>query len=316
MLIKREASIPEGEIPELPDESWWSAVLSDEESYQTPRKEAGSRAAAQPSVTAVDWSFVQRVYEQDEIVCLKVHGFNRGGLLVQGCGIQGFVPVSHLIDMPNTAVEEERRSVLAAYVERDIELKVIECEKAQERIVLSERAALAGEGKRRVIFDALEEGAILTGQVTNVTDFGAFIDLGGVEGLIHVSELSWGRVHHPSDVLSVGDEVKVIVLQVCEENSRIALSLKRMTPNPWETLNARYKPGDVVPATITSTTRFGAFARLEEGVEGLIHLSSIKLPTEYSQFSDFIEIGQDVVVRILHIDTERRRLGLGLVQTE
>src|SRR3972149_3575472 len=158
MLIKREASIPEGEIPQLPDESWWAAVLSDEESYQTPRKETGSRAAAQPTVTAVDWSFVQRVYEQDEIVCLKVHGFNRGGLLVQGCGIQGFVPVSHLIDLPNTAGDEERRSVLAAYVDRDIELKVIECEKAQERIVLSERAALAGEGKRRVIFTSAGRG--------------------------------------------------------------------------------------------------------------------------------------------------------------
>ncbi len=316
MLSKKGVSIPEGELPELPDESWWAAVLSDEESYQTPRKEAGNRVAAQAAVTTVDWPFVQRVYEQDEIVSLKVHGFNRGGLLVQGCGIQGFVPVSHLIDMPNSAGDEERRSVLAAYVDRDIDLKVIECEQAQERIVLSERAALAGEGKRRIIFSALSEGTILTGKVTNVTDFGAFIDLGGVEGLIHVSELSWGRVHHPSDVLSVEDEVQVIVLQVCEENSRIALSLKRMAPNPWETLNIRYNPGDVVPATITSTTRFGAFARLEEGVEGLIHLSSIQLPTNYSQLSDFIEIGQDVTVRILHIDTDRRRLGLGLVQPE
>lgn len=316
MLSKKEASIPVGEIPEMPDESWWAAVLSDEESYITPRKEASTRTAAQAAVTAIDWPFVQRLYEQDEIVSLKVHGFNRGGLLVQGCGVQGFVPVSHLIDMPNTATDEERRRVLAGYVERDIELKVIECEQAQERIVLSERAALAGEGKRRVIFGALQEGAILTGKVTNVTDFGVFIDLGGVEGLIHVSELSWGRVHHPSDVLSIDDEVHVMVLQVCEENARIALSLKRMTPNPWETLSVRYKPGDIVTAKVTSTTRYGAFVRLEEGVEGLIHLSSIKLPADYSHLTDFIEIGQEVIVRILHIDTERRRLGLGLVQTE
>jgi len=191
MLSKKEASIPAGEIPEMPDESWWAAVLSDEESYISPRKEAGARTAAQAAVTAIDWPFVQRLYEQDEIVSLKVHGFNRGGLLVQGCGVQGFVPVSHLIEMPNTATDEERRRVLAGYVDRDIELKVIECEQGQERIVLSERAALAGEGKRRVIFGALQEGAILTGKVTNVTDFGVFIDLGGVEGLIHVSELSW-----------------------------------------------------------------------------------------------------------------------------
>ena len=316
MLTKKEAAIPEGEIPEMPDESWWAAVLSDEESYITPRKETGARSAAQSAVTAIDWPFVQRIYEQDEIVCLKVHGFNRGGLLVQGCGVQGFVPVSHLIDMPNTVTDDERRRVLAGYVDRDVELKVIECEQAQERIVLSERAALAGEGKRRVIFGALQEGAILTGKVTNVTDFGVFIDLGGVEGLIHVSELSWGRVHHPSDVLSIDDEVKVMVLQVCEENARIALSLKRMTPNPWESLNVRYKPGDIVSAKVTSTTRYGAFVRLEEGVEGLIHLSSIKLPADFGHLADFMDIGQEVIVRILHIDTERRRLGLGLVQTE
>lgn len=314
MISNKVASSQEGEIPELPDESWWAAVLSDEESYATPRKETGNRAAIQPAVTAVDWPFVQRVFENDEIVSLKVHGFNRGGLLVQGCGVQGFVPVSHLIEMPTNATDEERRNILAAYVDRDINLKVIECEQAQERIVLSERAALAGEGKRKVIFGALQDGAILTGRVTNITDFGVFIDLGGVEGLIHVSELSWGRVHHPCDVVSVDDEVHVMVLQVCEENARIALSLKRMTPNPWETLAQRFNPGDIVPAKITSITRFGAFARLEEGVEGLIHLSSIKLPSEYDQISDFFEVGQDVEVRILHIETERRRLGLGLVQ--
>jgi len=314
MISKKVASTPEGSIPDLPDESWWAAVLSDEESYAAPRKEANARTVAQPTVTAVNWPFVQRVFEKDEIVCLKVHGFNRGGLLVQGDGVQGFVPVSHLIDMPTTATDDERRSILAAYVDREINLKVIECEQTQERIVLSERAALAGEGKRKDIFNTLEEGAVLSGRVTNITDFGVFIDLGGVEGLIHVSELSWGRVHHPSDVLSVDDEVRVMVLQVSEENSRIALSLKRMTANPWETLAQRFNPGDVVPAKITSITRFGAFARLEEGVEGLIHLSSIKLPSEYDHLSDFFDIGQDVEVRILHIETERRRLGLGLVQ--
>lgn len=314
MISKKVASNPEGDIPDLPDESWWAAVLSDEESYSAPRKESSAKAAAQSAVTAVDWPYVQRVFEKDEIVCLKVHGFNRGGLLVQGNGVQGFVPVSHLIEMPTSATDDERRGILASYVDREINLKVIECEQSQERIVLSERAALAGEGKRRVIFDALQEGTILTGRVTNITDFGVFIDLGGVEGLIHVSELSWGRVHHPSEILSVDDEVRVMVLQVSEENARIALSLKRMTPNPWESLAQRFNPGDVVPAKITSITRFGAFARLEEGVEGLIHLSSIKLPSEYDQLTDFFEIGQDVVVRILHIETDRRRLGLGLVQ--
>lgn len=316
MVMKRTSSDMEEVRPETFDEGWWAAVLSDEESYAPGKKEAVNRTPAQNTVTIVDWEFVQSVFEQDEILSLKVQGFNRGGLLVQGKGIQGFVPVSHLIEMPNLVDEDERRAVLINYVDRCIDLKVIECEPDQERIVLSERAALAGEGQRKILFDSLKEGSILTGRVTNVTNFGAFIDLGGVEGLVHVSELSWGRVQHPADILNVDQELKVIVLQVNEENSRIALSVKRLAANPWETLAARYKPGDVVLGKITSVTRYGAFARLEEGVEGLIHVSSIKIPTGVNSMEQYLAIDQQVNVRILHIDIERRRLGLGLIQTE
>lgn len=316
MVIKKAASNLEEGQPDSVDEGWWTAVLTDEESCATIRKELVPRQTAAAAVTVVDWDLVHSIFEQDEIVSLKVHGFNRGGLLVTGKGIQGFVPISHLIEMPTDAGEEERRTILANYVDRNIQLKVIECEPGQERVVLSERAALAGEGQRKALFESLKEGALLKGRVTNVTDFGAFIDLGGVEGLIHVSELSWGRVQHPSDILRVEEEVQVLVLQVCEESARIALSLKRLHPNPWESLAARYKPGDVVPGQITSLTRFGAFARLEEGVEGLIHISSIKLPPGFKSLEQYLDCGQDVNVRILHIDTERRRLGLGLVQIE
>lgn len=316
MVTKRTASDLEEARPDTLDEGWWAAVLSDEESYLPTKKETTARTSAQATVTVVDWDFVQSVYEQDEIIALKVQGFNRGGLLVQGKGIQGFVPVSHLIDMPNGVDEDERRNILINYVDRTIDLKVIECEPEQERIVLSERAALAGEGQRKVLFESLAEGAVLVGRVTNVTEFGVFIDLGGVEGLIHVSELSWGRVQHPGDVLRVDQEVKVLVLQVSEENARIALSLKRLYPNPWESLTTRYKPGDVVAAKITSVTRFGAFARLEEGVEGLIHISSIKIPAGFNAVEQYLILGQDVTVRILHIDIDRRRLGLGLITTE
>lgn len=316
MVTKRPASDLEEVRPETFDEGWWAAVLSDEESYASGKKEAVSHTPVQNTVTVVDWEFVQSVFERDKIVSLKVQGFNRGGLLVQGKGIQGFVPVSHLVEMPNLVDEDERRAVLINYVDRSINLKVIECEPDQERIVLSERAALAGEGQRKVLFDSLKEGSVLTGRVTNVTNFGAFIDLGGVEGLVHVSELSWGRVQHPSDVLHVDQELKVIVLQVNEENSRIALSVKRLASNPWETLAVRYKPGDVVLGSITSVTRFGAFARLEEGVEGLIHVSSIKIPPGINSLEQYLAAGQQVNIRILHIDIERRRLGLGLIQTE
>ncbi len=315
-MLPKPPEVPlENGNPEI-DEGWWAAVLNDEESCQTAPKETQSKTANAGNNSKLNWSHIKELYDQDEVIELQVHGYNRGGLLVQGTGIQGFVPVSHLVDMPGQANEEERRQILAAYVGRSLCLKVIECEPGQERIVLSERAALAGEGRRKQLFQQLHPGEIVTGTVTNVTDFGVFVDLGGVEGLIHVSELSWGRVQHPCDVLQVGQRVQTQILQISEENSRVALSLKRLNSNPWETLVKRYKPGDVVAGTITSVMRFGAFARLEEGVEGLIHISSINMPAGTKDIDATLHVGQRVQVRILHIEIERRRLGLGLVNAE
>ncbi len=314
MLSKRYPSRVEAEIP-APDEGWWAAVLADEDGRISLPHEAGTKQGGQPMLTLVDWQRVKEIYDQDEIVTLKVQGYNRGGLLVEGDGLQGFVPVSHLVDMPNGVSEEERRTILSSYMGRTLNLKVIECEPDQERVVFSERAALAGEGRRKVLFRALKPGECVSGTVTNVTDFGVFVDLGGLEGLIHVSELSWGRVQHPSDVLTVGEEIEALVLHVSEENSRVALSIKRLTANPWETIPERYKPGDVVDVVITGIARFGAFARLEEGVEGLIHVSSMNLGPGQETGRMFTP-GQRVQVRILHIEAEKRRLGLSLVNPE
>jgi small subunit ribosomal protein S1 len=203
--------------------------------------------------------------------------------------------------------------VLNNYIGKTLHLKVIECEPDQERIVLSERAALAGDGRRRELFDTLKTGEIVNGTVTNVTEFGVFVDLGGLEGLIHVSELSWGRVQHPADILQIGDPVRALVLMVTEENGRVALSLKRLCPNPWDTLVETYQAGDVVEGVITSIMRFGAFARLREGVEGLIHISTIHLEPDERDIEAILQVGMTVQVKILHIEADRRRLGLGLV---
>lgn len=316
MLSKRYAPrIEEDEAPPL-DEGWWAAILADEDGHPGTKKEMGSKSERQSSMEEVDWDRVRQLYDQDEIVSLRVDGFNRGGLLVEGDGMQGFVPVSHLVDMPNGIDDEERREVMTAYVGRTIRLKVIECEPAQERVVFSERAALAGEGRRKVLFRALRPGEKVSGCVTNVTDFGVFVDLGGLEGLIHVSELSWGRVQHPSDVLQIGEDVEALVLNVSEENGRVALSLKRLMTNPWETIADRYTSGDIVSAVITGTTRFGAFARLEEGVEGLIHISSMSLGPGQNDVSRVLAVGQHVQVRILHVEADKRRLGLSLLARE
>ncbi len=299
-----------------PDEGWWSSVLADEESFSESPAVQQPKVTSHPVLPKVEWDQVQAVFEKDEVVSLLVYGYNRGGLLVQGVGIQGFVPISHLINVEPNLNEEDRKQLLSCYVGKTIQAKVIECEPSQERIVLSERAAQAGEGTRKNLFRALKSGDLVVGTVTNITEFGVFVDLGGLEGLIHVSELSWGRVQHPLEIVKVGQKVQTMILQVNEESSRVALSLKRLQPNPWEILPNRYKAGDIVPATITCIMRFGAFAHLEEGIEGLIHISSMALPTGVRDLEKVLKTGQKVKVRILHIDIDRRRLGLGLVASE
>ncbi|MEN6523236.1 MAG: S1 RNA-binding domain-containing protein [Anaerolineaceae bacterium] len=296
------------------DEGWWSSLLADESMMTAALLKQESYQDDHP-VEKMDgkrWELVKKLYEQDEIMTFEVRGFNRGGLLVTSDGIQGFVPISHIVALPPDIDENQRQAFLADYVGRTIELKVIECEPSMERIVLSERAAKAGCGKRKQLFDILQPGAKVEGTATNITDFGVFLDLGGIEGLVHVSELSWGRVQHPSEVVKIGDLVEALVLQVNEENSRVALSMKRLLPNPWERLMEDCKTGDILTAKITSILKYGAFARVEYGVEGLIHRSSISLLGADSDQSS-LQPGQMVQVEILHIDPERRRLGLGLV---
>lgn len=318
MGLQEEKASLENE-PEVPDEGWWSAVLADEEQFGDfgDAEDEDDGDTQQPSkITAsqseVDWDKVSAIYSGDEIIDLKVIGLNRGGLLVADDEIHGFVPASHLIDVPANIAEEDREFYLSNYLERTIALKVIECDPEKERVVFSERAALAGEGQRKRLLNRLSTGDIVTGVVTNITSFGAFVDLGGLEGLIHVSELSWGRVQHPADIVSINDEVKTIVLDVSEDQGRIALSLKQLQANPWKLLAKTLSPGDVISAEIASIVKYGAFARLNQGIEGLIHISSMNFPEDCTHINDFLFVGQAVEVCVLNIDAHKRRLGLKL----
>lgn len=300
-----------------PDEGWWASVLAEEDAIVSEKADSNSRNnQTNFSGGCTNWENVKNIFLRDEVIELEVYGFNRGGLLVKGEGIQGFVPVSHLVDLPGETSDDERQEQLAKYEGSSLSLKVIECEPASERVVFSERAAQAGEGKRKLLFESLKPGLHTTGLVTNVTDFGVFVDLGGVEGLVHVSELSWGRVEQPSALFTIGQSVDVMVLQVNESTARIALSIKRLTENPWDTMQENHQKGDIVSANVTAIQRFGVFARLPEGIEGLIHISSISEFYGSSDASKFFKVGQLLTVKILHIDAERRRLGLGLVTEE
>jgi len=318
-MILREGKGNQEYIPEEPDEGWWAAVLADEPKIapQIDQEDpvvfpAESTTEPVESRSSVNWIRVKQIFTKDEIVKLNVVGYNRGGVLVADEDIHGFVPASHLIDLPGDLSEEDREQYLTSYLDRNISLKVIECAPDKERIVFSERAALAKEGQRTQLLSNLKPGDVVDGVVTNVTEFGAFVDLGGLEGLIHVSELSWGRVQHPSDIVKVDDNVRTMVLQVAEDQGRIALSMKQLKENPWKILSEKLSTGDVVDAVITSIVNYGAFARLDEGVEGLIHISSMNFPKQCTHIHDFLFEGQPVQAVVLSIDAKKRRLGLKL----
>src|SRR5512140_1790232 len=297
---------------ELPsqDDGWWASVHQEEETRSTPTV-TKSQKAETPVKAAPDWERAMSIYRRDEIISLDVSGHNRGGLLVEGDGLNGFVPCSHLLDLPVQPEEDIREDCMAEYLGKTLRLKIIECVPNEGRMIFSERAARAEAGKRPVLFNTIQTGQRVSGEVTNVTEFGVFVDLGGVEGVIHISELSWGRVSHPNQICKLGQYVEVLVMEVAPERCRIALSLKRLTPNPWETAEEHYPINAVVPAVITALVPYGVFARLEAGLEGLIHASEIPLAPNATIKGSLIP-GQNVQVRIIQVDASRQRIGLSM----
>lgn len=295
----------------LPDESWWSSILSDIEAQQIALAVESNYVEQPPGD---DWDWAVKQYQQDQIVTLSVTGHNYGGLLVENKHVRGFVPVSHLVDVPEKSSLSQHNDILAAYLGRSLDLKIIECNAERERVVLSERAALSAPGRRLELLQSLAVGNCVRGRVTTVTKFGAFVDLGGVEGLIHISELSWGRVAHPAEILSLEDEVEVCVLSLDAKRCRVALSVKRLLPNPWDTVHERYQTGSVTDAVITNIVSYGAFARLNDGLDGLIHISEFEGNPQHP--GDVVSNGQHVEVAILHMDTNRQQLGLRLHATK
>jgi small subunit ribosomal protein S1 len=321
--------------PPAVDEGYWAALLREGEYAEAATPESPNGAASpsrtfsfQPDPDApnsmelqVDWDAIKEVMDADETLELTVIGYNRGGLLVEWRSLRGFVPASQLVEgaagvSPNFNGRDGRRSTgLSSSVGHTLRLRVIELSQEHNRLILSERAARALPGERADLLSRLTTGALVSGVVTNLCDFGAFIDLGGLEGLIHISELSWGRVGHPGDILKRGVQVEVYVLEVNRDAGRIALSLKRMRPDPWETVNQRYEIGQYVSGIVTNVVDFGAFARIEDGLEGLIHVSELA-EGHFLHPRNVVAEGQTVVARILSIDGRARRLGLSLRTVE
>ncbi len=281
-------------------ETQQSASQSDTEPRQDPAPEE-------------EWQAACQALDQGETFCLKVSGANRGGLLVSWNGMQGFVPASHLIETSQHQDPHDRMLELSERIGDSLTVRLIEVNAPQNRLVFSERAALASPQSPASILQTLRPGDACRGTVTNLTTFGAFVDLGGVEGLIHISEISWDRVRHPGDALDVGQEVEVHVLGVNPDQRRIALSLKRLRPDPWKELEIRYQTDQIIEGTVTNVVNFGAFVRVEEGVEGLIHISELA-EGNFLHPRNVVREGDTVRVRVLSIDAERHRLGLSLRQ--
>ena len=225
----------------------------------------------------IGWRDLQTKKDAEEVVTGEVVDHNKGGLIVSVDGVRGFVPLSQIVELRRGGTEEEVEEKLRSMRGQTLYLKVIEMNRRRNRLILSERAAAQerrAQQKDRLLAE-LQAGEIRHGRVSSLTDFGAFVDLGGADGLIHLSELSWGQVQHPSQVLRVGQEVDVRVVGVDRENKKIALSLKQVEENPWTRIEQKYHVGDTVPAKITKLAQFGAFAELEPGVEGLVHISEL-----------------------------------------
>ncbi|MBA3945181.1 MAG: 30S ribosomal protein S1 [Herpetosiphonaceae bacterium] len=262
------------------------------------------------------WRRLQQQFESGDVIQAAVRNYNKGGLLVDLDGVRGFVPASQVSGI-SRGPDAQKQSDMAKLVGGKLTLKIIEINRNRNRLILSERQAAqeVREARKDEIIENLKEGDVRTGTVTSITDFGAFVDIGGADGLVHLSELSWSRVKHPAEILKVGDKTQVYVLNIDNDRKRIALSIKRTQDEPWSTINGRYQLGQLVDATITQLASFGAFARLEDGVEGLIHVSEmgdgrIQHPRE------LVNEGDTVPVRIIRIDPARKRIGLSMRRVE
>ncbi len=262
----------------------------------------------------VSWQKAEDMLKSKQSYHSSIIGYNKGGLIVPLDGLRGFVPASQ-ISLSRRAgmtgeTPEQRWSKM---VGDEIDIVVIEVDRERRRLILSERAASTEtrESLKERVIDELKEGETRTGRVTSLADFGAFVNINGADGLVHLSEISWDRIQHPSEVLKVGQEVKVRVISIDREKKRIGLSIRQLQEDPWNQRVAKYQVGQLIQATITRLTKFGAFARLEEDMEGLIHISEIS-EKRIEHPKEVLHEGDDVTLRIIKIDPENHRIGLSL----
>jgi small subunit ribosomal protein S1 len=269
------------------------------------------------------WRSMQEQFEAGVIIEAPVIDHNKGGLIVD-CGIRGFVPISQIVDFPRRPQNDQPRDAaqeiaekLQPFVGRKLRLKILEVNRKANRLILSEKVALYEERreKRDELFSSLQVGQRVKGHVRSIAPFGVFVDLGGIDGLVHKSELSWNKVNNPEGGYRVGEEVEAEVIDINHERGRISLSIRRLQPDPWHSTVADFKVGDIIDGTVTKLVNFGAFVRVRDGLEGLIHISELS-NQRVAHPGDVVHEGQQLKLRIISLDSERHRLGLSLKQAE
>ncbi len=346
---KSEGIVPPGEMTSLRREDSQIPSIGDEIVAYVIKGESADRAAILSIDKAIGeqgWSTLQKALETGKYLVGTITGFNRGGSMVEVEGVQAFVPMSQIVTVPRDTLQqirdendtgvdstspgestsepgnlqsdqETKGSTGLEYVGKKIELKVLELNRSRNRAILSERQAVQDqrEKNKAELIKELKLDEIRRGIVTGLSTFGAFIDLGGADGLVHISELSWSPVSSPDEILTIGQEIDVKILKVDSVNNKIALSLKQTQPEPWDNIDEQLNVGDIVNGTITKLTDFGAFARVEDLVEGLIHISELA-PRIIQHPRDVVREGDQVRLKVLRIEADRRRLGLSLLQAE
>jgi small subunit ribosomal protein S1 len=313
--LKRDGIVPQSDLAKLEPEERDALKVNDEVPVYVVQTEDPEALVVSIHLARLnqDWIEAEALLASGEIFEGEVIGYNKGGVIVPYGRIRGFVPISHLSDVTPGMGERRRQQRLARIRGEKIGVKIIEVDRHRHRLVMSQREAQKEweEKKRGELMETLQPGEIRTGRISGMRDFGAFVDLGGADGLVHISELSWHRIDHPREVVKLGDEVEVYVLGVDQESGRISLSRKKLLPNPWDTVAQRYVQNQLVEGKVTRILDYGAFAEIEPGVEGLLHVSQLsRNPVEDPRA--VVQEGDVHLLRVVSIDQKRQRIGLSL----
>jgi small subunit ribosomal protein S1 len=315
--LKRDGIVPSTDLAKLEPEERAELRVNDEISVYVMNTEAPDSLQVSIHLAKMnqDWIEAEELMKTGDIFEGEVIGYNKGGAIVPYGRLRGFIPASHLAVLTRGLNDRQRQQKLAKLRGTKIPLKVIEVDRQRRRLVFSQRDAQKewDELQKGELLDRLQEGDTLHGRVSGLRDFGIFVDLGGVDGLVHISELAWHRIDHPREVVKVGDEIDVYVMKIDRDDQRISLSRKKMLPNPWDTVEQRYHINQLVEGCITRIVDYGAFAEIEPGVEGLLHLSQLSRG-QVENAGEVVKEGEVHLLRVVSIEKDRQRIGLSLRQ--